>query len=121
MQTFLRLVLATGFAIALNPEAATASTYKSYHCHCVPTEASFCTCEAQSYTLCAFCAREFRGYCDEIPYGTGRKDITVSGRNKNTTCTVAANLIADYVTKSCTNWSVTTKDTVSVQVLCRDQ
>ncbi len=93
------------------------STYKKYHCGCEPKVGERgCWC-SYDYYLGKGKTKEFRGYC------TSDSDIeptnmTVSGKGRNTTCTADV-MWKPYVTRSCTNWSIVTKDKLTLTVHCR--
>ncbi|MEM9336635.1 MAG: hypothetical protein AAGA35_02165 [Patescibacteria group bacterium] len=91
------------------------STYKSYNCKCTPEEGEdSCKCK-WDYTLGTSATKEFRVSCK----GTGSNvDLGVSKRQPNTTCTIATSYGLGYRTKSCTNWSTSKKDEVSVNAEC---
>ena len=93
------------------------STFKKYHCGCEPAAGERgCWCR-YDYYLGKGKTKEFRGYC------TSDSDIeptnlNVSGKGMNTTCTADV-MWKPYVTRSCTNWSVFTKDKLTLTVHCR--
>ena len=92
------------------------STHKDFHCDCRSKNVGeSCFCEFD-YSLGKFATKEFRGFCsqDEVE----PKRISVSNISKHTTCTVGAPW-SDYYSMSCTNWSTTRKDKVTVTVICK--
>lgn len=92
------------------------STHKDLHCECRSKNVGeSCFCEFD-YSLGKFATKEFRGFCSQDKVEPKR--ISVSNISKHTTCTVGAPW-SDYYSMSCTNWSTTRKDKVTVTVICK--
>lgn len=112
------LILSAAFSMA--PGSVSASSYQSFHCHCVPPDCGNCSC-TDSYTLGAMVTKEFRAYCDNTDEDAEYPNIAVNDRNSNTTCTVQLAIMAQpYRSKSCTNWSLFHSDGLSIKVTCHD-
>lgn len=95
------------------------STYKHYTCDCeIEDGENTCTCR-YDYNLKSSATKEFRVTCKHGKY----TDIGVADRRKDTTCTthfMTASFGGDYTSKSCTNWSPTANDHVTVKAICTD-
>ena len=92
------------------------STHKDLHCDCRSRNVGeSCFCEFD-YSLGKFATKEFRGFCSQEKMAPKR--ISVTNVSKHTTCTVAAPW-NNYYSMSCTNWSATRKDKVTVTVICK--
>ena len=93
------------------------STFKKYHCGCEPAAGERgCWC-SYDYYLGKGKTKEFRGYCTSDS-NIEPTNLTVAGKGRNTTCTADV-MWKPYVTRSCTNWSVVTKDKLTLTVHCR--
>ena len=93
------------------------STFKKYHCGCEPAAGERgCFC-SYDYYLGKGKTKEFRGYCTSDA-DIEPTNLTVAGKGMNTTCTADV-MWKPYVTRSCTNWSVFTKDKLTLTVHCR--
>ena len=93
------------------------STFKKYHCGCEPEAGERgCSC-SYDYYLRKGKTKEFRGYCTSDSK-IEPTNMTVGGKGMNTTCTTDV-MWKPYVTRSCTNWSVVTKDKITLTVHCR--
>ncbi len=90
---------------------AMAATYQLYNC-----KQSSCT---HNWTLGKLATKEIRGVCDS---GNGRLPlIDFPKKGKNTTCTIwytGQGKYGTYKTRSCTNWSVAKKDTITIKLTC---
>ena len=94
------------------------STYKHYTCDCEIKSGDTCTCR-YDYNLKSSATKEFRVTCKHGKY----TDIGVADRRKDTTCTahfMTKSFGGDYTSKSCTNWSPTANDHVTVKAICTD-
>ena len=91
------------------------STFKKYHCGCeLEPGKKDCVC-SHKYHLKRSQTKEFRGYCTASSLEPAR--MSISGKNKSTTCTTDI-LMASYNTRSCTNWSPTSGDDITVKIHC---
>ena len=115
-------------AISVVGTTAQAATYVNFTCGCkVESEGERCVCyNALAYELCAFCTKEFRGQCTGIAdvspndVNNYHADMDHLGMSEVTTCTVTLGGFG-YYTSSCTNWSVTKKDTIYINLGCLKQ
>ena len=94
------------------------AAWKEYYCNCDPAPGSNdCDCKYK-YTLGKSSTKEFRGFC--------KKDVTrpvgigITGLKKSTTCTIRIFQDVPYVTRSCTNWSPTSRDELNIKVKCKN-
>ncbi len=95
------------------------STYKNYKCH---TNIDGDTCRwTKDYRLGPFKTKEFRFYCTDNKLQPWYSKI--KNRKDSTSCTIAFPVDPDgyilYLSKSCTNWDVTSGDRVTPWVECR--
>ena len=104
---------------------AKAATYVAYNCGCDPNASSGtgivephqCKCD-NDYTLGKLGTKEFRVSCTNGNAVAVRTELCVTGRGKNTTCTIELDGWTSDVSKSCTNWSLLNTDTVTVTTYC---
>lgn len=110
---------------------ARAEIYLNVDCYCDPKNnaASIpgpdektvvgCIC-SESYTLPKLGTKDFRFHCKNANANVLPQYEVVADRDKPTTCTieVEAAFAHDYVSKSCTNWSALSTDTVKLQTVC---
>lgn len=88
-----------------------ASTYKEWSC---PIETD-CT---YSWTLGKLATKEFRGKCSGSTASyPPRPEMFFSNKPKHMTCTVEWK-DNKYTSRSCTNWSATKKQSVSIRLSC---
>ena len=119
MKTLLTTLLLGGIAILSIVTPATAATYVAYHCDCTPAPGSWCWCTDYHFQLGYSQTKEFRAYCTKIA-NYDIRDIVVSERDKNTTCTITVDSSEfGYTTKSCTNWSWLSRDNLKIDVGCK--
>ena len=91
------------------------STFTKYHCGCeLEAGKKDCVC-SYNYHLKRSQTKEFRGYCTASKLEPAK--MSISGKNKGTTCTTDI-LLSTYNTRSCTNWSLTSGDDITVKVHC---
>ena len=91
------------------------STFKDYRCSCTPPDGqNFCKCH-YSYKLGKSATKEFRGYCTGA--AKDPMDIYVTRTSDATSCTMTARF-GKRLSKSCTNWSPLSSDSVDVTVIC---
>ncbi len=91
------------------------STYKNYRCH-VDTDGD--TCEwKKDFRLSPMQTKEFRFYCTDNKLEPWYSKI--KNRKGSTTCTILFWVIAEgYLSKSCTNWDMTSGDRVTPYTQC---
>ena len=117
-----------GFALlflALSSAPVMATTYKNVDCYCDPASQvdgsnqlgiNYCACE-QDYTLGELATKEFRFRCKNANASMYGMDVYIDGLRSATTCTISLT-VTDYISKSCTNWSLTHTDTVELKTHC---
>lgn len=119
------MVVSTLLLLALTSATGMASTYKNVDCYCDPasqvdgTDArgtNYCVCE-QDYTLGKLATKEFRFRCKSDNSG-GILAAYIDGLRSSTTCTIGWTELIDYISKSCTNWSMTHTDTIQLKTQC---
>jgi hypothetical protein len=90
------------------------STYKNYRC-----DTSSCRW-AKDYRLSPMQTKEFRFYCTGSAGDLFDWDVGISNRKDSTTCTIGfpVRWDPDYVSKSCTNWSLTEGDRITLKLSC---
>ena len=95
------------------------STYKHYTCDCeIKGGGDTCTCRYE-YNLKPSASKEFRVTCKNTTY----TDIGIADRRKDTTCTthfMTKSFGGNYTSKTCTNWSPTANDNVTVKAICTE-
>jgi len=118
------IVVLTVLLLALTSATGMASTYTNVDCYCDPasqvngTDAggnNYCSCE-QDYTLGKLATKEFRFRCKSD--NSGDMDASIGGLRSSTTCTMGWTQFIDYISKSCTNWSMTHSDTIQLTTHC---
>ena len=111
--------------VALTSATAMASTYYNVDCYCDPatqvdgTDAggnNYCVCE-QDYTLGKLATKEFRFRCKSDNSWPNYMEVNIDGLRAETTCTISVE-VTDYISKSCTNWSMTHTDTIQLKTQC---
>ena len=90
------------------------STSKSYHCTCYPEPGETCECE-YSYSLHHSTTKEFRGSCRYSR--DGNRELHITDRHDDTTCTIQWPA-EGYISQSCTNWSISNNDNLTIRVSC---
>ena len=117
-------LLATAMTASTFVPSAQADTYVAYHCHCTAERGASCSC-SYDFELGKSQTKEFRGYCDEMMEPNGypiRPDVTVSGRDSGTSCTIQVTGFPEtYTSKSCTNWDPFSRDHVSIKTTCTNK
>lgn len=96
-----------------------------YYCGCNPydqpsigiEESYECTCSNDN-TLGELATKTYKTVCT-YDHDNISDEICVTGLNKNTTCTIQSDAAPSGVRKMCTNWSVTSKDTVTITAYCQ--
>lgn len=110
-----------------------AATYLDVDCSCDPkTQSNWvngledddgntaygCIC-GQSYTLGKLATKEFRFHCRHENANPEAGFVSVADRDKPTTCTIDVILPGTKtISKSCTNWSTLSTDSVKLDTLC---
>ena len=121
MKVSMGLITLVGIALFLGATPAAAASYQDFHCSCRPLKLEPCSCFF-TYQLGKFQTKEFRGYCDQNDTTDGDPwpEVYVSDRDKNTTCTIYVDGIPgeQYTSKSCTNWSWSSRDNIKIEVKC---
>ena len=125
MKSIIATSLLAAAALCVSMQPAAAASYEEYHCKCLPPKDESCSCSF-SHTLGALATKEFRGYCDKLDDDHDFPGISVSNRDKNTTCTIPLGIMPrfnshQYGSISCTNWSLFSKDSVSIKVVCTNK
>ena len=95
------------------------SSHKDYYCVCeLASGENTCECRYE-YRLGKSKTKEFRGYCEGESVIRPSK-IAISGKNKATSCTSGFHY-ESYMSRSCTNWSPTSSDHITVAVKCSNK
>ncbi len=137
---FVASFLLLTFSLVTFSPLASAGTYKKFYCGCDPkigtgldpaypkAYCNYCACaKAGSYTLGHLETKEFRGFCTGTVEGgpwsgdeaeAADNGLHVHGRRSATTCTIESHVFETYISQSCTNWSVTHDDGVTIEVKC---
>ena len=121
-KTLIMLILAAAVMLAGTTPTMAAN---DINCDCDPLggaptgieESYVCSCSSD-YTLGKFETKQFLVSCTNGNADPLRTQACVTGQKKSTTCTISVDATNANLTKSCTNWSLTT-DGITVTAYCQ--